>query len=115
MMRADFVAQMDNLKRRARLAFYGGGALAILFNVSVVWYVFYRYPPGTPNQAALVWYLAGLSATSVTAVIFFVLIRKLAARHAPVCPGCGARATWRERPEILSSGCCPRCGAEFVR
>ncbi len=114
MRREDFIVQMDELKRHARPVVYGGGALTILVELGVVASVFSRHPPRSHGQPAAVWYLAGLAATVLAVAVFLLVLRRTVTQHAPACPSCGARATWRERSRILASGLCPRCGGRFV-
>ena len=115
MLRVDFISQLDELKRRLRPVVYGGWALVFLFDLAVICYIFYRFPPRARNLEGLLWYVAGFVITSMTFVALAIVVRRTIARHAPACPGCGSRATWRERPQILSSGRCPKCGTEFVQ
>jgi len=35
-------------------------------------------------------------------------------KFAPKCPSCGSIATWINRSQILETGLCPKCQAEFV-
>ena len=113
MFRADFVSQLDLLKRRGRLVVYGGIGVALPFNAFVVFETFRRFPPREHNPEAVPWYLAALVITSIPVLALWIVFRYVVARYAPACPSCHARATWIERDEILSSGRCPKCGAEL--
>ena len=106
MFRADFVSQLDLLKRRGRLVVYGGIGVALPFNAFVVFETFRRFPPREHNPEAVPWYLAALVITSIPVLALWIVFRYVVARSR-------SRATWIERDEILSSGRCPKCGAEL--
>src|SRR5690242_1592389 len=103
----EVISQLEDFKRRTRAVFYGGGVLVILVNLAVVSYVFYEYPVRAHNPGALPWYFSAFIITAAVVVAFILLFRQTVARHTPSCPRCGAKATWRELSQVISSGRCP--------
>lgn len=114
MNQSDFVSQMNELARKGRALFLGGGLAILLMNVAIFSYVLHRAPFGSHNSEALWWYLGGLVVTSVLVVTFGLALNHLVTRSAPSCAACGKAVTWRERPTVLASGRCPKCHDVFL-
>lgn len=111
MTRDQFIQQLDELKSRGRSVLFSGFILILLAEFPLVLY-FFNVQRAEPHSRSTVYLgLATFGACSLIWVAFLVILRHLTAKYSPVCPSCAKRITWRERPNVLSSGHCPRCKA----
>jgi hypothetical protein len=114
MTQAEFIFQLEELRRRVLPVYYGGGAMVFLFNLTVILYVFHFYPPQIRNQDSLIAYSVVFVACLSVLVGFYIVLRKTISRYAPICSACGAKATWKERSKILTTCRCQKCQSVFI-
>jgi hypothetical protein len=117
MTRAEFIAQLDTLKRRGQPVLYGYFALLLLFDSAVIFWTFRRYPLASVQGARdgrVVWYLSAFLVVVGAFALYVRALRRVAARYAPKCPVCGQPASWKDRAYILSSSRCRKCGSLFL-
>jgi hypothetical protein len=109
----EFIAQLNELRRRIRRVFLVGGALVVLVDVAIILYVLQLYPLAVQTDDALVARSIGLAACLLALVALFLVLRRTVNKYAPVCRTCGTKAMWKKRSEILTTGHCPSCLAAF--
>jgi hypothetical protein len=109
----EFIAQLNELRRRVRLVFLVGGGLVVLVDSAIVLYGLEFYPLAERTEEALVAHSLGLVACLAALVAFVLVLRRTINKHAPVCRTCGKSAMWGKRSEILTTGHCPSCHAAF--
>jgi hypothetical protein len=108
-----FIAQLNELRRRGRPLFFVGGVAVFLLDLAIVLYVLDRYPLQAHSREALAAYSIGFAACLSAIVALYLALRRTINRHAPVCRTCGAKATWKVRTQVLITGHCPWCHAAF--
>jgi hypothetical protein len=108
-----FIAQLNDLRRRRRRLLVFGGVLVFLIDLAIVLYVLRLYPLQAHSPGALVAHWAGFAACWPALVALYMALRKTSNRYAPVCRTCGAEATWKLRSQIVITGHCPACHAAF--
>jgi hypothetical protein len=109
----EFIAQLNELRRRVRRVFLVGGGLVVLVDVAIILYVLQLYPLVAQSDDALVARSIGLAACLLALVALFLVFRRTVDKYAPVCRTCGTKAMWKKRSEILTTGHCPSCLAAF--
>jgi hypothetical protein len=109
----EFIAQLNELRRRVRRVFLVGGGLVVLVDVAIILYVLQLYPLAVQTDDALVARSIGLAACLAALVALFLVLRRTVNKYAPVCRTCGRKAMWKKRSEILTTGHCPSCLAAF--
>lgn len=110
---AQFIDQLNELKRRGRPLFFVGGAAVLLADADIILYVLHLYPLQAHSRDALAAYWIAFAACWLPIAVLYLALRLTVNRYAPVCRTCGAKATWKLRSEILVTGHCPSCHAAF--
>jgi hypothetical protein len=109
----EFIAQLNELRRRVRRVFFVGAALVVLLDLAIVLYALQLYPLSVRSDDALVAHSIGLVACLPGLLVLLVVLRRTVNKYAPVCRTCGTKAMWKKRSEILTTGHCPSCLAAF--
>jgi hypothetical protein len=109
----EFIAQLNELRRRVRRVLLVGAGLVVLVDLAIILYVLQLYPLAVRSDEALVAHSIGLVACLPAIVALFLVLRRTINKHAPVCRTCGRKAMWGKRSEILTTGHCPSCLAAF--
>jgi hypothetical protein len=110
---AQFIAQLNELRRRGRPLFFVGGVAVLLIDLAVILYVLRLYPLHAHSPDALAAYWIGFAACWLPIAALYMALRRTVNRYAPVCRTCCAKATWKLRSQILITGHCPACHAAF--
>jgi|GEM_PF-2667757 len=110
---AQFIDQLNELKRRGRPLFFVGAAAVLLVDADIILYVLHLYPLQAHSRDALAAYWIAFAACWLPIAALYLALRLTVNRYAPVCRNCGAKATWKLRSEILVTGHCPSCHAAF--
>jgi len=110
---AQFIEQLNELKRRGRPLFYVGAAAVLLVDLDIILYVLHLYPLQAHSRDAFTAYWIAFAACWLPIAVLYLALRIIVNRYAPVCRTCGAKATWKLRSEILVTGHCPSCHSAF--
>jgi len=110
---AQFIDQLNELKRRGRPLFYVGAAAVLLVDLDIIFYALHLYPLQAHSPEAPAAYWIAFAACWLPIAVLYLALRITVNRYAPVCRTCGAKATWKLRSEILVTGHCPSCHAAF--
>jgi hypothetical protein len=113
MTHIQFIAQLNELRRRARPLFFVGGVVVLLVDLAIILYVFHLYPLQAHSPDAIAAYWIGFAACWPAIVALYMILRRTINKYAPECRTCGAIATWKVRTQILITGHCPACHAAF--
>lgn len=114
MTQDEFIFKLNELRRKARPVEYVGGAITFLINLAIILYTFHLYPPGSRSNDAVIAYVVSCIAMLPFVLAYGFALKRVNTQIAPACPKCGAKATWRDRSQILDTGLCPQCKSEFV-
>jgi hypothetical protein len=109
----EFIAQLNELRRRVRRVFLVGAGVVVLVDLWIILYVLQLYPLAVQSDDALVAHSIGALACLPALVALLLVVRRTVDKYAPLCRTCGTKALWSKRSEILTTGHCPSCLAAF--
>ena len=113
MNETEFIRKLDELKNHSgRLLIYC--IVVILFTLPPFVYVVYLARNHAPISTVLQVGCAAMALWSFCVWLLLLAFRRNVEKYAPKCPSCGSKATWQNRSQILATGHCPQCHAEFV-
>ena len=110
---AQFIAQLNELRRRGRPLFFVGAVVVFLIDLAIILYVLRLSPLQAHDRDALAAYSVAFAACWLAIVVLYLALRRTVNKYAPLCRTCGAKATWKVRSQILITGHCPSCHAAF--